>query len=55
MQQKGKVSGGFRGQAVALEAEILAQRLGRLPAVAEGRIGNHSVALELFGRVHLVE
>jgi hypothetical protein len=55
VQQEGEVGGGFGREAVALEAEVFAQGLVGLPAVAEGRIGDDGVALELLARVHLVE
>lgn len=39
VQQEGKVGGGFGRQAVVLEAHVLTQRLGGLPAVAKWRVG----------------
>ena len=51
VQQEGEVGGGLGGQAVVLEAHVLAHRLGRLPAVAEGRVGDDGVELRLLGGV----
>ena len=55
VQQEGEVSRRLGREAVALEAEVLAQRLGGLPAITEGRIGDDGIAFELLGRVHLAE
>ncbi len=35
MEEEGEVGGGFWGQAVVLEAHVVAQRVGGFPAVAE--------------------
>ena len=32
MQEEGEIGGGFRGKAVALEAHIVGQRVGRFPS-----------------------
>lgn len=55
VQQKGEVGSGFGGQAVVLEAHILAQRVGWLPSVTEGRIGHHRIELRHLGRVGFVK
>ncbi len=55
VQQKGKVSGGLGGEAVAFEAHVVSQRIGRLPAVAKRRVGHDGVEARLFGRVLLAQ
>ena len=51
VQQKCKVGGGFWGQAVVLEAYIIAQCIREIPAVTEGWIGHHCIKIFLFCRV----
>jgi len=53
VQQEGEVSGGLGGEAVAFEAHVVGQRVGRFPTVAEGRIGDNGVEARLLGRVLL--
>ena len=40
---------------MVLEAHVLAHRVGRLPAIAEGRIGDDGVELRLLGGVRLAQ
>ena len=55
VQQEREVGRRLWGQAVVLEAHVLAHRLGRVPAVAERRIGDHGVEVRLLGRVGLAQ
>src|SRR5690606_37946058 len=55
VEQEGEVGGGLRCKAEVLEAYVFGQDLGRLPAVAEGRIGHDSVKLRLPGGIRLAE
>ena len=55
MQQEGKVGGGFRSQSIVLEANVVAHRVGRVPAVAEGRIGDDGVEAGFLRWVQLAQ
>ena len=55
VQQEGEVGGGFGSQPVVLEPNIVAHRLGRIPAIAEGRIGHDRIEVGLLGGVHLAQ
>ena len=55
VQQEREIRRRLRGQPVVLEPHILAQCLVRVPAVAERRVGDHGVEIELLRRIGLAE
>ena len=55
VQQEGEVGSALGRQAMILEAHVLAERLGRVPAVTERRIGDHRIEGWLLGWVLLAE
>src|SRR3546814_3945486 len=55
MKEEGEVGGALGRHAVVLEEHVLGHGLARLPAVAEGRIGQHRVEMRCLGRVGLAQ
>ena len=55
VQQEGEVGRALGRHAVVLEPHVLAHRLGRLPAIAERRVGDDRVELRLLRRVRLAQ
>ncbi len=55
MEEEGEIGGGFGGEAVVLEAHVVAHRVGGIPAVAEGRVGDDGVELGFLGGVEFAQ
>jgi len=55
VQQEGEIGGGFGGEAVVFETHVVAHRVGGVPAVAEGRVGDDGVEVGLLGGVEFAQ